>query len=53
MINAIVAVPTTSIEIMDITLMKFLFFLERKYLRAMKKGRFNLYQVLVECLGCQ
>jgi len=30
-------------EMMEITLMKFFFFLERKYLRAMKSGRFNYF----------
>ena len=42
MISDIVPTATPTIEIMEMTLMKFFFFLERKYFLAMKSGRFNL-----------
>jgi len=41
MISAIVPTATPAIEMMEITLMKFLFFFERKYLLAMKYERFT------------
>jgi hypothetical protein len=39
--KAIVPTATPSIEIMEMMLIKFFFFLDRKYLLAMKYGRFN------------
>ena len=41
MTNAIVPTATPAMDIIEMTLMKFFFFLERKYLRAMKSGRFK------------
>lgn len=48
MISAIVPIPTTSIEINEMMLMKFFFFFERKYLLAMKNGKFTPLRVLPE-----
>lgn len=41
MMRAAVHTATINIEIMEITLMKFRFRLERKYFLAIKNGRFN------------
>lgn len=43
MIKAAVHMATMSIDMMEITLMKFLFLFEKKYFRAMKKDRFKNY----------
>jgi hypothetical protein len=42
MINAMVPTATPTMEMMEITLMKFFFFLETKYFLAMNRGRFKV-----------